>query len=97
MKYHISYLPTFPTDRDTVRAHLSQFYPGTEKRFFILLRKKIKQLKDFPLMYSVYEDNPAYRRMVAGDYLLFYTVNERSKVVEIRRILHGSQNIVDLL
>jgi len=93
MKYKIKYLPTFPADRDAVRTHLSQFYPGTEKRFFTILRKKIKQLKDFPLMYPVYEDKPEYRKMVAGDYLVFYSVNEDAKIVEIRRILHGSQNI----
>jgi len=93
MKYRIKYLPVFTSDRDVIRAHLSRFYTGTEKRFFTLVRKKIKQLKDFPLMYPVFEIDPNYRKMVIGDYLLFYIVDEDNKMVEIHRIFHGAQDI----
>ena len=93
MKYRIKYLPTFPSDRNVIRKYLSQFYVGTEKRFFLLLRKKINYLREFPFSCSVYEHDPDYRRLVVGDYLVFYTVNEDLKVVEVHRILHGSQNI----
>jgi len=93
MKYRSKYLPVFMADRDVIRAHLSRFYTGTEKRFFTLVRKKIKQLSDFPLMYPVFEFDPNYRKMVIGDYLLFYIVDEDNKMVEIHRIFHGAQDI----
>jgi len=93
MKYRIKYMPTFPNDRDIIRIHLSKFYTGTEKRFFTLLRNKISQLKDFPLMYPVFEYDPDFRKMVIGDYLLFYIVDEINRIVEIHRIFHGAQDI----
>ena len=93
MKYRIKYLPTFTADRDVIKAHLSRFYIGTEKRFFTLVRKKVDRLKDFPLMYPVSEFDLNYRKMVIGDYLLFYIVNEDNKTVEIHRIFHGAQDI----
>ena len=40
-----------------------------------------------------YEHDTDYRRMVVGDYLVFYMVKEESKTVEIHRILHETQNI----
>jgi len=92
--YGIKYLPTFPADRDAVKAYLSRFYAGTEKRFFTLLRKKIRQLRDYPQMYPVYEGDPYYRKFVVGQYIVFYTIDESSATVEIHRILPGSWDIL---
>jgi len=94
MKYRIKYLPTFPEDRDVIKAHLSQFYPGTEKRFFSLLKKKISRLKDFPHMCPVYELDPDYRKLVAGQYIVLYTLDENKAIIEIHRMLPGSWDIL---
>jgi len=97
MKYGIKYLPTFPADRDVIKAHLSQFYAGTEKRFFTLLRKKIKRLRDFPHMCPVYEIDTDYRKLVAGQYIVLYKVDESSAIVEIHRMLPASWDILNHL
>jgi plasmid stabilization system protein ParE len=59
----------------------------------MLLKKKTSRLKDYPYSCPEYEDDPDYRRLVVGDYLVFYKVNEDDKTIEVHRILHGSQNI----
>jgi len=95
MKYRLKYLSKTVEDREVIKNYLSQFYSGTEKRFFTLLKKKITLLKEFPLSCPIYEDNPKYRKLIVGDYLVFYTVDENMKLIEVRRIIHGSQNICD--
>lgn len=48
--------------------------------------------RDFPYSCPIYEDDPDYRTLVVGDYLVFYMVNEDDKIVEIHRIFHGSKD-----
>ena len=91
--YRIKYLPDTVTDRANIKEYLSQYYESTAKEFFILLKAKIEQLKEFPYSCPVYEDDLEYRRLVVGDYLVFYRVNDKEKIVEIHRIFHGSQDI----
>jgi len=93
MKYQLKYLSKTVEDREVIKTYLSQFYTGTEKRFFKLLKKKTALLKEFPLSCPIYDDNPKYRKLIVGDYLVFYTVDENLKLIEVRRIIHGSQNI----
>jgi plasmid stabilization system protein ParE len=63
------------------------------KKFFTFLQEKLALLEEFPYSCPVYEDDPDYRNLVVGDYLVFYIVNEENKTVEIHRIFHGTQNI----
>jgi len=93
MKYQIKYLPETTTDLAEIRAYLIQYYESTDKKFFALLKEKITRLTKFPYSCHIYEDDPDYRRLVVGDYLVFYMVNEGNKTVEIHRIFHGSQDI----
>ena len=93
MKYRITYLPATIGDREIIKKYLMQFYPNTAKRFFALLKSKTARLKDFPYSCPTYEEDPDYRVLVVGDYLVFYMVNEDKKTVDIHRIFHGSQDI----
>jgi len=93
MKYSIRFLPDTVTDRAIIRRYLDQFYAGTAKRFFDLLRRRIDRIKEHPYSCPIYQDDPDYRKLVVGDYLVFYMIDEASKTIEIHRIFHGSQNI----
>ena len=93
MKYRIKYLPETVTDREEIRDYLSQYYASTVKEFFALLKEKTAQSRGFHYSYPQYVDDPDYRRLVVGDYLVFYMVNEDNKIVEIHRIFHGSRDI----
>jgi len=93
MKYRLKYMEDTLSDRDQIKSYLSQFYPGTAKKFFNTLKNKIARLKIYPYSCPAYEDDTDYRMLVVGDYLVFYMVDDDTKIVEIHRILHGSRNI----
>ena len=93
MKYRLKYLPDTVTDMEEIRDYLSQYYESSVRKFFALLREKMVQLKDFPYSCPVYEHDSDYRKLVVGDYLVFYMLNEDTKTVEIHRIFHGTQDI----
>lgn len=93
MKYKLKYMEDTLVDRTQINEYMSQFYPGTAKRFFTKLKKQTARLKDYPYSCPVYEDDLDYRVLVVGEYLVFYMVDDDSKVVEIHRVFHGSKDI----
>jgi len=97
MKYRIRYLPETASDRNEIKAYLAKYYESTAKFFFALLKEKITRLMEFPYSCPIYEDDPDYRKLVVGNYLVFYMVNEEEKTVEIHRIFHDSRDIAPLL
>ena len=93
MKYSVSFLKYASLDIDIIEAYLSQFYESTVRGFFAELNKKVLMLEDMPYMYPVYERDPFFRHIVLNDYLIFYSVDEEQKLVDIHRILHHSRDI----
>ena len=93
MKYTIKFLQIARDDLREVRTYLSQFYPSTAGNFLTELRKQVDRLKDMPLMCEQYHDEPYYRKLMVGDYLVFYHVNDENRMIEIHRVLHGSRDI----
>ena len=93
MNYQVKYLPETVIDRAEIRTYLAKYYESTVRNFFVFLKERIGQLKEFPYSCPTYDDDPDYRKLVVGDYLVFYMVDEDSKTVEIHRIFHGSQDI----
>ena len=74
-------------------AYLSQFYASTARNFKAKLAERVNSLKSMPLSCQAYEVDPFFRRMVVGDYLLFYSVDEKRKLVIIHRIFHHARDI----
>jgi len=93
-RYQIIFLEEAELDMDAVEEYLSQFYASTVRNFFNKLKKQVFMLEETPYMCQAYEDDPFFRRMVVGDYLLFYSVDEIHFYVRIHRIFHQSQNII---
>jgi len=93
MKYKAVYLDPARRDVSEIQNYLSQFYPNTPKKFLTVLKKGIENICGNPLIYPEYEDNPAYRKMVVLDYLVFYKVFDQEKIVEIHRVLYGMRDI----
>ena len=92
MTYKIKYLPLAVQAR-----YLSEFYPKTASRILKEMREKITKLGDTPKMCEIYRLDPTYRRMVVDQYLAFYRVNDKTRVVEIHRVLRGSWNLPQYL
>ena len=97
MTYKIKYLPLAVQDLNDIARYLSGFYPKTASRVLKELREKITKLGDTPKMCEVYHLDPAYRRMVVDQYLVFYRVNDEIKTVEIHRVLRGAWNLPQYL
>ena len=54
------------------------------------LLKVIKQLKDQPKIGKVLEDEKSVRQLVAGDYIIRYSI--RTDVIYILKIWHGKES-----
>lgn len=97
MTYKIKYLPLAVQDLNDIARYLSSFYPKTTGHVLKEMREKITKLGDAPNICEIYRLDPTYRRMVIDQYLVFYRVNDETKVVEIHRILRGSWNLPQYL
>ena len=93
MKYIVRFSPFAKEDKKEIKAYLSKFYPGTPRRFADLLKKHIANLKNNPYLYPEYSENTNYRRMLVGNYFVFYKVNDSTKQIDIYRILRASWDL----
>ena len=80
-------------DLNDIEEYLSKFYPGTVRNFFEKLKKKVTLLETMPYMCPEYDSDPFFRRMVIGDYLLFYAVDEERTQIVIHRVFHSARDI----
>jgi len=93
MKFRVIFLEEAEADMDIIEEYLSQFYDSTVRNFFHKLKEQVFMLEDTPYMCQAYEEDTFFRRMVVGDYLLFYSVDESRNLVIIHRIFHHSRNV----
>jgi plasmid stabilization system protein ParE len=93
MSYRTVFMPSADRDADDIEEYLSQFHASTVLNFFLELEKKVSALEDMPYSCPAYEYDPYFRRMVVDDYLLFYSVDEKRRMVIIHRIFHGKRDI----
>ena len=93
MSFRAVFMEDADRDLAAVEDYLVQFYANTARKFFDNLKKKVLSLEDNPYLYPVYKENPYFRKMVFGDYLLFYAVEENRNLVVIHRIFHGSRDV----
>ena len=93
MSYKVMFLPEADRDMDDIEGNLSQFYTSTARNFFDKMKKQLASLETMPYMYPAYEADPYFRRMVLGDYLLFYSVDEKRNLVIVHRIFHSKRDI----
>jgi len=91
--YEVKLLSLAENDLDEICQYLSQFYPGTPGRFLDVLEKDFYHLSLSPKMFPKYEYNSEYRKVVIGDFLAFYKIDEANKQVYIYRILHGKRSV----
>ena len=93
MNFRVVFFEEAEADMDAIEEYLSQYYESTVRNFFEKLKKQVLMLEYTPYMCQEYEEDNFFRRMVVGDYLLFYSVDEARKLVIVHRIFHHSRNI----
>jgi addiction module RelE/StbE family toxin len=93
LKYAVRFSPFAKEDKEEIKTYLSKFYPETPRRFTASLKKHINNLKENPYIYPEYPENPEYRRMFVGNYIVFYKIHEEEKQIDIYRILRASWDL----
>ena len=98
MTYEIKVSTFAKTDRQDIVRYLEQYSVNAPNRFKQELKKYIRIVCENPYIFSENYVNPNYRSVVIyGSYVMFYTVDETAKMIFVYRILHGSQNIEQIL
>jgi len=85
-------------DRRNITVFLEQYSKTAPKRFNNELKRYITILGNTPHIFFVFQSNPEYRHVVVfGSYVILYTIDDELKIVYIYRILHGAQDIENIL
>lgn len=96
MKYKIVYLRRALQDLVEIREYLGQFSDDAPLRILGRIKQRIENLAEHPRISPFYDDLEI-RKLVVGDYLVLYQINENKKSIEILYILHGTRNIAAIL
>jgi len=89
----ILYLPSAIDDSLEIEDYLNLHSPTAADTFIDDLEERGTALTKHPYMYPVYEDDSFFRRMIFGDYVAFYSVDEKRNLIIIHRIFHHSRDI----
>ena len=77
------------------------FQPESAKRIYRAFKDQINSLSTMPERYAVIAEEPytsmGLRKVKAENYLVFYTVNEKDKVVSIVRVLYDRREWHNLI
>jgi plasmid stabilization system protein ParE len=91
--YKIKHLPSAISDIFDIEDYLNEHSPTAADRFTEDVDRRIEALTDHPQMCPPYQPDPFFRRMAIGDYLLFYSIDEKQQLIAIHRIFHHSRDI----
>jgi len=93
MVYKIDYLPSARADMRGIKEYFAaKSLPGYEK-VAALIKAKIVKVAKMPKISAVCVFDPRFRQTVAGSYLVFYTIDEEKRRIEIHHIWHSMRNI----
>ena len=91
--YKILYIEIAKNNLKIIKKHLDSVDRRLTIKILCEISERILSLKDMPLRYPKYIDNPNYRWTGVKNYMIFYKVIEETKTIEIHRILHGARDI----
>ena len=74
----------------------SQYAPATTLKMMTSIEKAVASLSETPQSCPLVSDDllfsMGYRKMVVKKYIIFFTINEKDKIVDIERILHSRRD-----
>ncbi len=102
-EYQVKKSKAFDRDIERIAAYLSKasYYDATIKDIFEMLYKDIARLRTSPMIGAKLTNKTTiandYRYLVSGQYLIFYKVIEREKLVRVYHVYHGKENYLTKL
>ena len=83
--------------RDIVRYIASQFsMPLTALNMMELLEEAMASLSEFPQRFALLRDDRlaqmGYRKLSVRNYIVFYSIDEQNKAVDVERILYARRD-----
>ncbi len=92
-KYRLEILGPARSDIVGIESYYAQYDENAARHFMERLYNRIKSLESMPYMGQRSDIDPAFRRFVIDNYLAFYTVDDKARLVEVHRVLHGATDI----
>ena len=95
MKYKLEFLPVAEKDIRSAAMYIAKELkaPMAAANLVREIRKKSNNLREMPYIYREYRGDPlnetVYRAMQVKNYIVFYTVIEERKTVEVHRVLYA--------
>jgi plasmid stabilization system protein ParE len=96
--YKLEYLPVATRDMAEIARYISHvlFNPAAAEKLAVEMTEAAERLMDFPYRCPVYTSQKPlqkeYRKLLVGNYILFYSVDEVSKLVTIARVLYARRD-----
>ena len=103
MKYSLEFLPIAENDIRTIAMYIARELsaPTAAVNLVKEIHRKASRLRDMPYMYREYRGEPptetVYRVIPVKNYIVFYTVREESRTVEIHRVIYAKMDIDAIL
>lgn len=70
--------------------------PSIANKYIELINSEIQNLEYFPQKHAIIDDDIVrkleFRKLIIKNYIAFYKINEREKIVEVHRILYGASD-----
>ena len=96
MKYRVI-LSSYATRDLAILADILSPHPNKAKGLFKEMEHKLDLLEENPYMCTAYHANTKYRRMNLKDHVLFYTVDDTKREINIYRVIYAKRDIEELL
>lgn len=103
MEYKLIVAPSFENDLDETLNYISNVLgsPLSAQNLMLKAEKVISNINDNPFLYPKCRNESLaqkeYHYAIVNNYLLFYSVDENIKQINILRFLYGSRNIGETL
>jgi plasmid stabilization system protein ParE len=97
--YKLSYLPIAQQDIAAAALYISECLKSPQAALDLIdaLDSAISWLKEFPYSCRVYQPAKSlereYRILPVRNYVVFYTVGEQEKIVEICRVIYAKRDL----
>ena len=92
MAYNIIYKAYSERDIGEIADYMSDHSMPAAIKFLQEIKDRIEGLVEMPFMYPKIVLHQDYLKVVVGDYVVVYIVNERTKEILIIRVVHEKRN-----